>query len=165
MLFKSGSVDKYKEVLLSAEHPTATFLLKYSSNSISDYMRQNMVQELKKQLGKEFKALPKYGATCTYCLKADTPGTKNLICPCQRAFYCSKECQRNHWDEHKIVCSRYQENLNSRETKSCDECGKEVTKGKIKNCPCKKAFYCSKGCQTASWKEHRKVCEWKLSQG
>jgi hypothetical protein len=39
----------------------------------------------------------------------------------------------------------------------CGRCGMQ---GKLKMCStCKKAFYCSKECQQADWKEHKKMCK------
>ncbi len=41
--------------------------------------------------------------------------------------------------------------------RTCDQCNKEVTKV-LKCSKCKTAKYCSKGCQKAAWKTHRKEC-------
>jgi hypothetical protein len=38
----------------------------------------------------------------------------------------------------------------------CENCGKPDCK---KTCPCKDVRYCSKSCQLAHWKKHKKLCE------
>ena len=43
-------------------------------------------------------------SSCEKC-KASDPNIKLLVCgKCKAARYCSKECQRDHWDEHKSFC-------------------------------------------------------------
>jgi hypothetical protein len=43
---------------------------------------------------------------------------------------------------------------------TCDHCDKTETKrGKMKECGrCRSVFYCSKDCQRAAWKKHKKTC-------
>jgi len=42
---------------------------------------------------------------CISCKKERvTKGKLNTkACPCRRVYYCGKECQRKHWNEHKFV--------------------------------------------------------------
>jgi tetratricopeptide (TPR) repeat protein len=41
---------------------------------------------------------------CHYCKKQDV---KLMLCSrCKQAFYCSKECQLNHWKTHKLFCQK-----------------------------------------------------------
>ena len=35
--------------------------------------------------------------------KRGTSKFNTKACPCRRAYYCGKECQRKHWKEHKLV--------------------------------------------------------------
>jgi len=43
-----------------------------------------------------------FTSACTYCGKQ---GVKLQLCSaCKRSRYCSKECQKAAWPEHKTVC-------------------------------------------------------------
>ena len=43
---------------------------------------------------------------CSECDKYLVGEAKRLICSgCKFEYYCSKECQKNHWKEHKSVCA------------------------------------------------------------
>ncbi len=48
----------------------------------------------------QIKELPQ----CPICLKKQGFGVLLLRCPCKLVSYCSKECQKAHWSEHKIIC-------------------------------------------------------------
>ena len=39
---------------------------------------------------------------CVGCRGAGA--TKLRCCPCKAVYYCGRECQRAHWEEHKRVC-------------------------------------------------------------
>lgn len=41
------------------------------------------------------------GKLCAFCFKADC--TKKCA-SCKKIFYCSPECQKQHWAEHKAIC-------------------------------------------------------------
>ena len=43
---------------------------------------------------------------CAYCgkLNGDSKKGKLLKCPCKSRRYCGKECQRLHWQDHKLEC-------------------------------------------------------------
>eukprot|EP00823_Brevimastigomonas_motovehiculus_P008204 TRINITY_DN7487_c0_g1_i1.p2 TRINITY_DN7487_c0_g1~~TRINITY_DN7487_c0_g1_i1.p2 ORF type:complete len:181 (+),score=35.24 TRINITY_DN7487_c0_g1_i1:88-630(+) len=44
---------------------------------------------------------------CANCKKGPPTGTKLKVCSgCSEVAYCSRECQRAHWSEHKLVCKR-----------------------------------------------------------
>ncbi|KAI5898987.1 uncharacterized protein SCHCODRAFT_02559062 [Schizophyllum commune H4-8] len=46
-----------------------------------------------------------YTCCSAKCPNAGTPDPKLLSCSCGEALYCSKSCQRSHWDhEHRISC-------------------------------------------------------------
>ena len=49
---------------------------------------------------------PNAAPTCQKCAKFESPGGgKLLTCArCQVARYCSKECQKEDWAQHKILC-------------------------------------------------------------
>lgn len=40
------------------------------------------------------------------CAVCGNPGTKKCS-QCKAVFYCSTECQRKHWPEHKKTCATY----------------------------------------------------------
>ena len=40
---------------------------------------------------------------CSYCLNPPSPELKTCSA-CKAAWYCSIECQRNHWKVHKAPC-------------------------------------------------------------
>ena len=42
---------------------------------------------------------------CSNCSKEG--GTLSKCSACKRASYCSKECQKQHWNEHKKTCKKY----------------------------------------------------------
>jgi hypothetical protein len=39
-----------------------------------------------------------------FCLKCDKPESTMICSKCDNARYCSAECQRAHWADHKIKC-------------------------------------------------------------
>ena len=75
---------------------------------------------------------------------------------CLSVKYCSKECQRKHWSEHKMVCKQQSEVLN--ESTACSYCSK--VSSSLKKCTlCHAAQYCDKECQTKHWKIHKLQCK------
>lgn len=85
---------------------------------------------------------------------------KMHICSaCQSAIYCSKECQLQHWNDHKKHCEL------KREQRCCDgcgilECSPLMNHWKFLRCGrCKAAFYCTKECQTRHWNTHKACCK------
>ncbi|KAJ7634714.1 hypothetical protein FB45DRAFT_1025645 [Roridomyces roridus] len=49
--------------------------------------------------------------TCVACYKPEPKGQKFLKCgACRKTAYCSKECQREDWKNHKKVCQAQGEN-------------------------------------------------------
>lgn len=43
-------------------------------------------------------------STCAYCLK--TSDSLRKCTRCQAVCYCDKECQQNHWSEHRLNCKK-----------------------------------------------------------
>ncbi|BGP02448.1 hypothetical protein NBRC10513v2_006093 [Rhodotorula toruloides] len=50
------------------------------------------------------KADPMIRTLCLGCGKYDTANTRLRCTACRMVFYCSAECQRTHWPEHKHEC-------------------------------------------------------------
>jgi hypothetical protein len=47
------------------------------------------------------------GQKCVYCCQSNEDMSPLLTCSgCNTARYCNKECQKNHWKVHKILCNR-----------------------------------------------------------
>ncbi|EPQ50921.1 hypothetical protein GLOTRDRAFT_118255 [Gloeophyllum trabeum ATCC 11539] len=57
---------------------------------------------MSKQLG----PLSQESKQCQHCYKPESPPAfKLLSCSsCHRAHYCNKECQKNDWPKHKVLC-------------------------------------------------------------
>ncbi|KAF7344531.1 hypothetical protein MSAN_01935000 [Mycena sanguinolenta] len=52
--------------------------------------------------------------TCATCFKPETKELKHRRCgSCQKAAYCSKECQKEHWPIHKKTCQLQRKNRES----------------------------------------------------
>lgn len=57
---------------------------------------------LQKKLQSSKAILPK-SATCEYCKEREK---KMMVCgQCRQTYYCSRECQKKNWKEHKKSCS------------------------------------------------------------
>ena len=53
--------------------------------------------------------------TCSNCIKEEPPDVDFSVCTrCNAATYCSKECQRAHWKDHKTRCQK----IDDEETKA-----------------------------------------------
>ena len=91
---------------------------------------------------------------CARCYQ--TSPTLKACSNCLSVKYCSKECQRKHWSEHKMVCKQQSEVLNK--FSACSYCFKKS--GSLKKCTlCHAAQYCDKECQTKHWKIHKLQCK------
>ena len=96
--------------------------------------------------------------SCNSCTAWETPDGGDLLkCPCRTAFYCSKECQRSHWEVHKKVCPGA---VGGNPMQSCNSCTafERPDGGDLLKCSCRTAFYCTKECQRSHWMGHKQVC-------
>ena len=89
---------------------------------------------------------------------------------CSKAWYCSQECQRSDWKEHKKVCKPLNEANPATSTEQdksnsaflptamtkCGGCERESSS--LRPCPCHKIAYCSTACQRMDWTRHKKDC-------
>ena len=103
--------------------------------------------------------LPQANPLKGVCHQCRTATPHLLKCTwCRVAQYCSKDCQRLDWKEHKAYCQF----IANPETAPlppalacCQNCGNVlVTYHPMISSRCKKSTYCSKECQKEHWKEH-----------
>ena len=85
--------------------------------------------------------------TCFYCKEMELMDRDVVVKTCNGCGYvryCSKDCQRNDWPEHKQYC---------KEVEHCKGCNHPDLKSNLLHCSaCKGAYYCSKDCQVFDWK-------------
>ncbi|RIA79565.1 hypothetical protein C1645_840398 [Glomus cerebriforme] len=98
---------------------------------------------------------------CKLCQKPST----SRCAKCHQIFYCSRECQKEDWNEHKKSCGnspvvKNNETIDENFRKfpimnDCKVCQKPSTS---KCAKCHQIFYCSRECQKEDWNEHKKSC-------
>ena len=89
---------------------------------------------------------------CANCKKAQSNLKK--CGACGKVRYCSKECQRAHWKEHKSNCKPSSRAPTTTPT-SCVQCKKQCI---CIPCSCGSVFYCSAYCQRLDWPLHKDKC-------
>ncbi|XP_061169952.1 uncharacterized protein LOC133179178 [Saccostrea echinata] len=78
---------------------------------------------------------------------------------CKGEFYCSRECQRNHWKAgHERDCKEVSIDDSSSPILSCTSCKKRSEQ--LKRCTgCLQVSYCSRECQRQHWtQKHKDEC-------
>ena len=102
----------------------------------------------------------KLKSTLKNCSNCKMPSKDLKKCAnCGQVRYCSRECQKKHWKEHKPSCLKSVEMTKKSPATSlsrCDGCGEMFAS--LKKCPCHKAAYCSVACQKKEWPKHKTVC-------
>ena len=100
---------------------------------------------------------------CNTCGKMDTNLKK--CGACGRSWYCSQDCQRKDWKEHKKVCKALKKNVPASSSLTSQSDATETTCGGCKRessslrpCPCHKVAYCSTNCQRTDWTRHKVDC-------
>ena len=109
-------------------------------------------------------------SVCNFCSKHSD--TLKKCKRCGVAQYCGKECQVNHWQQHKLECKTLSQTGRSSaqnhslataedpilpKVKTCAFCGS--CSAKLKFCTkCGKASYCGRECQKRHWSDHKKNC-------
>ena len=72
----------------------------------------------------------------------------------------AKEMAREELFTHTNVNSERYNKLHV----TCGGCKKPISENNMKSCPCKTVFYCSKECQLADWKIHKRICPHRKSK-
>ena len=114
------------------------------------------------------------------CSTPSCPNNGELKCSrCSSAFYCGRQCQRDHWSVHKLVCKKKEEEGGPAPQKSeegvedgpsrlytgmkllassgrCEKCDKKT--GYSVCGGCRKVAYCSSDCHQEHFPEHREEC-------
>ena len=107
---------------------------------------------------------------CAKCEEKEPEGTKFNICgKCKCVFYCSKECQTEHWHAiHRASCKYavYRADcIQKRGYVSCTLCHKAELMHRpnetlFSACGlCMQVVYCSEECQHRHWKVHKTSCK------
>lgn len=108
--------------------------------------------------------------TCSTCWKI---GHRMKCCKtCRKVYYCSAECQKTNWPEHKKICVAGHKTdtysfVDRREmvgcstsinmTNRCMTCYK--SRPKMAFCEkCQQVYYCSPECQKEDWEKHKTIC-------
>lgn len=113
------------------------------------------------------RALVEFGATHYSCAQCNTHTTSayKRCARCRDARYCSKKCQREDWQRHKVDCqvTRVRSAFLAKfGYVSCRSCGLvESQLQKETHCACSgclMVFYCSKQCQKNGWRVHKERC-------
>lgn len=96
---------------------------------------------------------------CSVCGKSSSNLKK--CGACNQTWYCSEDCQRKDWNEHKKVCKMLStSNQDSARTQfsltKCGGCEKDFSS--LRPCPCHKIAYCSTSCQRMDWGRHKTDC-------
>lgn len=109
------------------------------------------------------KHLRKLQILCGSCDLEMNPKTRLMCDACKSKYYCSPECQKKHWPNHKKGCKQEQVERkydpDSEEAKyTCCLCFKRSTKEMNHCARCKKYRYCSSECQKKDWPAHKKIC-------
>ena len=94
---------------------------------------------------------------CDFCTKQFS---KLKQCgACGKARYCSEDCQKKDWKEHKKACRRVKETANTESNSTLTKCGGcEKIFPNLRPCPCHKIAYCSRLCQRMDWMRHKIDC-------
>jgi hypothetical protein len=125
------------------------------------------------------------GRACHACFKTEANMLKCGLC--LKAYYCTKECQKSHWRQHKATCDRGggeppgsassaadsalphatqhdDASVNAPASGwagACHFCAKSEVQvaDRLKRCDrCRSVAYCSVECQRSDWKAHKKEC-------
>lgn len=125
---------------------------------VEDFCQFKRVEDI----GSRSSVPQKCRARCMNCDKGVHDGINKLskCVNCKQVYYCSKECQKFDWKNHKKSCNILAEMTTVR----CNKCNKSERDGvkKLSTCArCTQVYYCSRECQKTDWKSHKKCCKTK----
>lgn len=87
----------FRELLRTYQNPSAMI-------SFEGFVHQDRTQEARSNAQREVNNAPlEANFRIDFCASCNEPRPPHA-CPCKRARYCSKECQRAHWKAHKADC-------------------------------------------------------------
>ena len=69
---------------------------------------------------------PRACRACDRCHLATAAGKRIKVCPCHTAYYCSVECQRASWAEHKPACKRARREEKARRRREAEAAAKSA---------------------------------------
>lgn len=92
--------------------------------------------------------IPKGATTVCANVNCNKPGSKKCS-NSQLVCYCNEDCQKKHWNEHKVNCKRIET--------ECRRIGCN-NPGDMRCSQCKMIWYCNEECQINDWKEHEATC-------
>jgi len=119
----------------SNNHPYAT-----GATEDLDYARQTIQVSDRRYID-----VGHYYGMCNQC--GIVKNNMDMCTGCYQVWYCSTDCQSQHWVTHKPSC------------KVCWYCSCSATLTKQLRCKrCKNAKYCGFECQKADWVDHKKDC-------
>lgn len=135
----------------------------FTSTSVASSSKQNSILSANDNPSAPLSVSNDEQSMCSYC-----GGKSNKLKKCTgcgKTWYCGKECQSNHWKEHRAVCRSVVTQPVTQRTANvstepvltrCAGCNKEGNS--LKRCACHFVAYCSKDCQRNDWTRHRVKC-------
>jgi hypothetical protein len=107
---------------------------------------------------------------CEQCSK--TTSAKLQKCAvCRKVYYCNRECQLAHWQQHRLMCSvddivdstidalkATVRHSAAKKRRHCEQCDKTALERMQKCSVCRAVLYCDRECQVAHWEQHKLVC-------
>jgi tetratricopeptide (TPR) repeat protein len=88
---------------------------------------------------------------CNIC---GNPDTTSVCSRCHVQSYCSRECQKAGWSEHKKTCEPPSTSL----FVNCQNCMTLIKTLRVCS-KCKNAYYCSRKCQLQHFSQHKPTCD------
>lgn len=89
------------------------YIERYVRNKLMDYYLsgcnvgadlQNIINEYLEILGPKLTSIKKPTETHKLCAQCNKNNSNMQCSRCKKAFYCSQNCQKAHWSNHKLVC-------------------------------------------------------------
>jgi tetratricopeptide (TPR) repeat protein len=88
------------------------------------------------------------------CSRCGNPDTTSVCSGCHVQSYCSRECQKADWSEHKKTCEAPSSSL----LVTCQNCYTSLKTLRVCS-KCKNSYYCSRKCQLQHFSQHKPTCD------